>query len=464
MKKGKILVVGDEPEQNQRLSEQLRATHHHVEQMASAERALRVLRQGMVDLIIADFSHSPDANLGFLEKLRLLKTPPPVIIASEQPDVEEAVAAIKAGASDYLSHSTGAEKIQEIVATTLQPDHHTPVSPVVASKASLKTLEVARQVAASDASVLITGESGTGKEVLARYIHDQSPRSSGPFIAINCAAIPENLIEAELFGHVKGAFTGATVSQAGRFEQADGGSLLLDEIAEIPIGLQAKLLRVLQEKVVERLGSRTIIRLDVRVIAATNRDLKAQVQQGLFREDLYYRLNVFPLAWPPLRERKEDLLPLAGHFLTIYGQSRPGITLTPEAQVRLLEHQWPGNVRELENVIQRALVLCQGEAISPGDLMLESVSDLETSSEPEVTHIDEGISLDARRKRDEFKHIINTLREFGGHRGKTADSLGVTTRTLRNKLAEMRNHGIDVNAVLSGSKELPHKIPATEGD
>lgn len=470
MKKGKILIVGDEPAQNRRLTEQLRDSCHHVEQMASAERALRVLRQGMVDLIIADFSHSPDANLGFLEKLRLLKAPPPVIIASDQPDIEEAVAAIKAGAADYLAHSSGAHRFQEIVqkisAAALPPEASVMVAPVVASKASLQTLTLARQVAASDASVLITGESGTGKEVLARYIHEQSPRAGGPFVAINCAAIPENLIEAELFGHIKGAFTGATASQAGRFEQADGGSLLLDEIAELPVALQAKLLRVLQEKVVERLGSRTAIRLDVRVIAATNRELKNQVKQGLFREDLYYRLNVFPLSWPPLRERKEDLIPLAEHFLGIYGQSRPDLALTPEAQVRLLAHSWPGNVRELENVIQRALVLCQGQAIYPADLMLDpghGQSDPQAMARPAL---EEGISLDARRKRDEFRHIINTLREFSGHRGKTAEALGITTRTLRNKLAEMRGQGIDIQAVLSGStgEERTASAAITQGD
>lgn len=463
MNKGHVLIVGDNPDGNDSLSEKLQEAHYRVKQIASAERALNALRKGMVDLIIADFQRSPTDSLGFLDKIRQLNNKPPVIINSEQPDVSQAVAAIKAGASDYLDDTCSQDHLVRVLDNAISLKHpvNTPLSePVAMAPVSQQTLQMARQVAQTNTTVLITGESGTGKEVLARYIHQRSSRSNGPFIAINCAAIPENLLESELFGHVKGAFTGATAQQSGRFELANNGTLLLDEIGELPLSLQAKLLRVLQEKEVERLGSRSPVKLNVRLLAATNQNLQEQVRLGQFREDLYYRINVFPMCWAPLRARPDDIIPMARYFLVRH-DSGSQTTLSEQACEQLRRYQWPGNVRELENVIQRALVLRQGNTIQASDLMLEQTSPAAplpaapaaTPNQPEDIH------LGKHRKQEEFKHIIQVLRQHAGHRGKTANALGVTTRTLRNKMAEMRREGIDIEALLHESRQT-----MTEGD
>jgi two-component system response regulator FlrC len=305
--------------------------------------------------------------------------------------------------------------------------------------------------------VLISGESGTGKEVLARYIHQHSHRASQPFIAINCAAIPDNMLEATLFGHEKGSFTGAIAAQAGKFEQADGGTILLDEISEMPLGLQAKLLRVLQEREVERVGARKPITLDIRVVATTNRDLAGEVAAGRFREDLYYRLSVFPLAWRPLRERTADILPLAERLLArhVNKMKHSAARLSPEAQACLIGYPWPGNVRELDNAIQRALILQQGGLIQPQDFCLSGpvacaplpalvqapVRPVEVQSEPAGA-----LGDDLRRR--EFQMIIDTLRTERGRRKEAAERLGISPRTLRYKLAQMRDAGMDVEAFL----------------
>lgn len=457
MNKGNIIIVGDNTEGNDALRNKLKSAHYHVEQIASADRVLKTLHKGMVDLVIADFQRQPEDCLGFLNRIRALNNKPPVIITADQPNVEEAVAAIKAGASDYLADPENSEQLLSILEKVLQPLPAPRFMPIAVSVTSRATLQMAEQVAKADATVLITGESGTGKEVLARYIHSQSNRSTGPFVGINCAAIPENLLESELFGHNKGAFTGALTQQTGRFEQANKGTLLLDEIAELPASLQAKLLRVLQEKEVERLGSRTRIKLDVRVLAATNRDLQEQVRLGLFREDLYYRLNVFPLSWAPLRDRIEDIIPLAEHFLSRLSTDAT-IELSGATCEKLKAYHWPGNVRELENVIQRALVMKEGNIIRPENLMLDVQSihsqDPSLSQPAELIEQTDDISLESKRKQEEFKHIISTLRQHKGHRGKTAEALGVTTRTLRNKVAEMRKAGLDIEQILSNPTEM----------
>ena len=470
MNKGHVLIVGDNPDGNDSLSEKLQEAHYRVKQIASAERALNALRKGMVDLIIADFQRSPTDSLGFLDKIRQLNNKPPVIINSEQPNVSQAVAAIKAGASDYLDDTCSQDHLVRVLDNAISlkhPVNNTLSEPVAMAPVSQQTLQMAKQVAQTDATVLITGESGTGKEVLARYIHQRSPRSNGPFIAINCAAIPDNLLESELFGHAKGAFTGATAQQSGRFELANNGTLLLDEIGELPLSLQAKLLRVLQEKEVERLGSRSPVKLNVRLLAATNQNLQEQVRLGQFREDLYYRINVFPMCWAPLRARPDDIIPIAEHFLVRHA-SGSSITLSEQACEQLRLYQWPGNVRELENVIQRALVLQQGNIIEASDLMLEqttpstplSAAPLPATPLPaSTTSQPEDIHLGKHRKQEEFKHIIQVLRQHAGHRGKTANALGVTTRTLRNKMAEMRREGIDIEALINESR-----LPMTEGD
>jgi len=293
---------------------------------------------------------------------------------------------------------------------------------------------------------LITGESGTGKEVLARYVHQQSERVDGPFVAVNCAAIPESMLEAVLFGHVKGAFTGATNSQSGKFEEANGGTILLDEIGEMSPAVQAKLLRVLQEREVERVGSHKPIQLDIRVVAATNKDLREEVKQGTFREDLYYRLDVLPLHWPPLRERQEDILPISQFFINKYHEGGQ-CHLSQDAMAALSQYHWPGNIRELENVIQRALVMRHGDYITAQDLMLPTEL-LKPVVEPQPStnmgHVE-------AKKQAEYQYILDKLRQFGGNRTKTANALGVTTRALRYKLAAMREQGIDLQSVLGSA-------------
>jgi two-component system response regulator FlrC len=317
--------------------------------------------------------------------------------------------------------------------------------------------------------------------VLARYIHQQSPRADQPFVAINCAAIPENMLEAILFGHEKGAFTGAVSSSPGKFEQANGGTILLDEISEMDFSLQSKLLRVLQEREVERVGGRKTISLDVRVVATTNRDLADYVREGKFREDLYYRLTVFPMHWQPLRERPLDILPLAKSLLRKHTRKMKltGITLADDARKALTTHAWPGNVRELDNAIQRALVLQQGNVIHAGDLCLElgitgradsPLSETVAPTSPEVPiytaeereaaqqasapveEVSEGNgSLGNDLRQQEFRIIIQTLRSEGGRRNRAAEQLGISPRTLRYKLAQMRDAGIDLETELASA-------------
>jgi two-component system response regulator FlrC len=329
--------------------------------------------------------------------------------------------------------------------------------PVACSANSQRLADLARRVAASDCTVLIVGESGTGKEVLARFIHGRSPRNSRPFIAVNCAAIPENMLEAMLFGYERGAFTGAHAGHPGKFEQAQGGTLLLDEVTEMPLSLQAKLLRVLQEREVERLGGRTPIPLDVRVLATTNRRLREEVAAGRFREDLYYRLNVFPLAVAPLRQRRDDVLPLAMQLLN--GRVRPGEripALSAEAAHLLLTYAWPGNVRELDNLLQRALILVNGPVIRPEHIQFELANDTSTgaaAAAAPAADADDPLgattaggapSLADSLGQAERDLILDALRS--GNRREAAERLGISPRTLRYKLARLRDAGIDVPA------------------
>ena len=307
------------------------------------------------------------------------------------------------------------------------------MSLIAEDNASRALKALAARVASTDATVLICGESGVGKEVYARFIHQQSRRADGPFVALNCAAIPENMLEAMLFGYEKGAFTGAVNSHAGKFEQAQGGTLLLDEISEMDIGLQAKLLRVLQEKEIERLGSRRSIKLDVRVLATTNRDLRQAVNDGDFREDLFYRLNVFPLCLSPLRERRDDILPLAIHFLERDESVVDGASaLSSAAADKLLSYGWPGNVRELDNVIQRALILRAAPCIDDVDIQFEQ--DMQLFSAPVSA---EAAPLEGFMRDQESQRIQAALRQ-GRSKKEAAELLGISPRTLRYKLARMR--------------------------
>ena len=327
--------------------------------------------------------------------------------------------------------------------------------PVAFAPNSIRLIELARRVSASDCTVLIVGESGTGKEVLARFIHRCSPRRRQPFIAVNCAAIPENMLEAMLFGYERGAFTGAHAAHPGKFEQAQGGTLLLDEITEMPLGLQAKLLRVLQEREVERLGGRTPISLDVRVLATTNRRLREEVAAGRFREDLYYRLNVFPLAMSPLRARRDDVLPLAMQLLS--GRCRPGEqipALGADAAHLLLTYPWPGNVRELDNLLQRALILVNGPVIHKEHIQFELANDASQTCEsapivaikPPAVEAPSANSLARSLDETERDLILDALRCGQGSRREVAERLGISQRTLRYKLARLREAGVDVPA------------------
>jgi two-component system response regulator FlrC len=319
---------------------------------------------------------------------------------------------------------------------------------IVADKASIAVKELATRVARTDATVLISGQSGAGKEVYARFIHSQSRRAEAPFVALNCAAIPENMLEAMLFGYEKGAFTGAINSHTGKFEQAQGGTLLLDEISEMDLGLQSKLLRVLQERELERLGSRKTLKLDVRVIATSNRDVRCAVREGEFREDLFYRLNVFPLLVPSLAERRRDILPLAHHFLSRDSSVRdPATMLTDEAIQKLFAYAWPGNVRELDNVIQRALILRQQETISDRDIQFETglsfISDFDERFELANRNIADLPSCETNGvldgyMRDQERRVISDALRAGRSKKEAAEILGISPRTLRYKLARLR--------------------------
>lgn len=352
---------------------------------------------------------------------------------------------MKAGATDYLLRPFEAKQLINLLRRVEVLGK--PLANIVAeSWRSKQVLQLAHRAACTSASVLITGESGTGKEVLAHYVHQHSPRCDGPFVAVNCAAIPESMLEAVLFGHVKGAFTGALQSQSGKFEEANGGTILLDEIAEMSPAVQAKLLRVLQEREVERVGSHKSVKLDIRVIAATNKDLREEVQKGSFREDLFYRLDVLPLHWPPLRERREDILPISHFFIEKY-QDSSQCRLSDDAICALSQYHWPGNIRELENVIQRALVMRHGDFITAQDLMLP----VELENTPMSAMPTERFNHVEAKRHAEFQFILDKLRQFGGNRTKTADALGVTTRALRYKLQAMREQGIDLQSALGSA-------------
>lgn len=348
--------------------------------------------------------------------------------------------AMRAGAIDYIVKPFGAQQILDIVKGALRLRQPIP-NLVAVSPVSLQVLQLARRAAKTSATILIGGASGTGKERLARYIHDMSGRADKPFVAINCAAIPEAMLESILFGHNKGAFTGATANQPGKFELAQGGTLLLDEISELPLALQAKLLRVLQEREVERLGSHKSIALDVRLIASSNQDLRSLVAAGEFREDLFYRLDVLPMSWPALRERPDDILPLARFFIEQHA-AQQGYRLSEGACRQLLAYEWPGNVRELDNVIQRSLIMARGLHIQAIDLMLPcDVQDM-APQHHDLPASPKGLS--ETRRNAEFQFVLDSLRRFSGHRTRTAEALGVTTRALRYKLAAMREQGIDI--------------------
>lgn len=442
-----ILIIGQEKLYIKALGDTLKAYDHQTSIFSDPGSALNALENQTYDLVISEENMTPISGRDILQTIQT-KTPDlPVILFTEFGTVERAVQAMREGAVDYLVKPIDTDFLLELVdryAPNRNDVTRSNDDMVARDPFSLELLQIARKVAAKEVSVLISGESGTGKEVVARYIHTHSPRVDHPFVAINCAAIPENMLEAVLFGHEKGSFTGAVQANPGKFELAQGGTLLLDEISEMDVGLQAKLLRVLQEKEVERLGSQTTTSLDVRVLATTNKNLSEEVKNGAFREDLYYRLNVFPLRLTPLRERPGDIIPLAEQLTkrhTPIGQRVPAFT--PSAIALLESNPWPGNVRELSNVIQRALVLCDGFLIQEKDLHVEIGIHHPTVS-PHHTEVETGLNRDL--KTHEYDLILRALQAGRGSRKYAAEQLGISPRTLRYKLAKMRDQGLAIPA------------------
>lgn len=446
-----VLIVEDDSDLREALCETLDLAQIPVAGAADGEQALLQISRRAVGLVVSDVQMAPMDGRTLLHRIRERHPELPVVMMTAYGTISQAVDAMREGASDYLVKPFEAAALVRVAREFLPP----PAVPgvVAADPRMLEVLELCRRVATSDATVMISGESGTGKEVIARQIHQASPRANGPFVAINCAAIPESMIEAVLFGHEKGAFTGAAAAHAGKFEQAQGGTLLLDEVSELDLSLQAKLLRVLQEREVERIGSRRAVALDVRVLATTNRRLRDEVRAGRFREDLYYRLNVFPLHLPPLRERPGDILPLARALLIRHcrGQ-RPAPSLTDAAEAALQLHPWPGNVRELENLLQRALILNGGAQLDRADLRFEhdpqssvAVVTSAVSAVPQMTAPSpaSGELGDALRV-SEHQVILGALRSGDGTRKDAARRLGISERTLRYKLARLRDAGIDL--------------------
>jgi two-component system response regulator FlrC len=415
------------------------------------EMELKKIRKIAPRLWVGQINGNPDADLSLLEEVRLNYPDLPILLSSRKPGIEEAVRAIKLGANEYLPAGITSEQlgsmVERLLSTQAVPIHHTPSRkgnaarnrhfPVAVHDAMKQILNLARKIAPSRSTILIQGESGTGKEVIAKYIHEHSTKNTGPFIAVNCAALPENLLESELFGHEKGAFTGAVSRKKGKFELAVGGTILLDEISEMPLSLQAKLLRVLQEKEIDRVGGQSAITVDVRVIATTNRNLQAEVKEGNFRSDLFYRLNVVPLVLPPLRKRKEDIIPLADFFLKEHGASNnlPHKVIAPAAEKILKAMPWPGNVRELENLMERATLLVDAEEIEAKDL--EFVLQLNADTPADGENGDDPLQLIPLREMEK-RMILKALDDHNGNRTHASKILGISVRTLRNKLHEYK--------------------------
>lgn len=456
MSTANVMVVEDDNDLREALNETLTLAGYRVATAGDGQEALRQLDERQFDLVVSDIQMPHMDGHTLLKKLKGQQPELPVMLMTAYGSIQQAVDAMRDGAVDYMVKPFEAEVLVNMV-SRYASQTRSELTDVVAADAQSKHLfQIAKRVAQSDATVMITGESGVGKEVLARYIHQYSARAEQPFIAINCAAIPENMLEATLFGYEKGAYTGAYKACPGKFEQAQGGTLLLDEITEMDLGLQAKLLRVLQEREVERLGGTKMIELDVRVIATSNREVRSYVSAGNFREDLFYRLNVFPLHILPLRQRPADIVPLAEQILQSLctQQSRPVPELDASAREKLQAHSWSGNVRELDNVMQRALILQQDERISEQDIHYEvseqavaaavsmPVADIPPAAEPVAAASADSLNDDLKQR--EWSVILKAIANTNGSRKQAAERLGISQRTLRYKLARMREAGIAI--------------------
>ncbi|MBU2645327.1 sigma-54 dependent transcriptional regulator [bacterium] len=488
--KDPVLVVDDEVEMRIAMSAALKRCGYPVELSHNAIDALNKFRKNKYSLVITDMTMPKRSGLELLKDIKAINPDIPVILITAYGTIDTAISAMKHGAFDYVQKpfdfdtfiflieralsfkrelGVGTAKIEERLkkGTGKKADDEIPegllTKEIITDDLNMKhLLDVAKNVAPSKACILIQSESGTGKELLARFIHNHSDRADRPFVAINCAALPENLLESELFGHKKGAFTGAINEHRGKFEQANGGTILLDEISEMPLSLQAKLLRVLQEYTIDRVGGSETIAVDVRVIATTNRVLLECVEKQTFREDLYFRLNVIPMVLPPLRDRKGDVSILASYFVEKYARinNKPLPEIHDDVLKVLQNYNWRGNIRELENIMERAVLLCNGETITVSNLLMtpvsiqqavasaprtaasekppvESVKSKDGEEEPMILALKVGISMAEAEKQLIFK----TLRQTNGNRTRAAEILGISIRTLRNKLNEYKDAG-----------------------
>ena len=446
-----ILVVEDDPNLREAVCDTLELAGQAVISAGGGEEALTLLSEQAVALVVSDVRMMPMDGIVLLKEIRARFPHLPVVLMTAFADVDRAVEAMRSGACDFLLKPFEPKALLAHVARYRLPDSLDDERVIARDPVSQNLFSLAARVAQTDTTVLLTGESGVGKEVVARYIHNHSARSNGPFVAINCAAIPDSLLEATLFGYEKGAFTGAQQAQAGKFEQAQDGTLLLDEVTEMPLGLQAKLLRVLQEREVERVGGKKPISLNIRIVATSNRDMAEAVAKGVLREDVYYRLNVFPLLIPSLRQRPDDIVPLAQHFLAEHGgrAGRTGLRLSAAAETVLRTHAWPGNVRELENVMQRAVIFAAGDVVEADALHLlpavapQIVRAEHTGSPSQVFSSPSDAAPKTDNLRDlEREHILETLAAVGGSRKLAGERLGMSERTLRHKLKQYREAGL----------------------
>lgn len=459
----KILVIDDEEIIRNFIAETLKREGFEVSTAANGKEGVGQFKDNSYDLVFTDMKMPDLTGIDVLTKIKEISPQTPVVVITAYGSIENAVEAMRYGAFNYLIKPFSPDTIEAVVEKA--KEHQSLITEnqylreevynkradskqgVIAENAEMqKILKDVARIAKSNASVFITGESGTGKEVIAQAIHDQSLRHNRPFIKVNCAAIPETLIESEFFGHEKGAFTGANQKRIGRFELANGGTLLLDEVTEIPLTVQAKLLRAIQEQVFERVGGTKPIKVDVRIIATSNRDVKQAIEDHVLREDLYYRLNVVPIHLPPLKQRSDDILPLASYFLGRMSQEnhKEIKELSSAAKQKLLSYHWPGNVRELANIVERAVVMENADKITPEYIFLEPTGDLPAKHHVDVEAAEEtGLPVGLSLRELEKQLIIETLLAHNNNKKKTAEILGISPRTLRNKLNEYRDAEMD---------------------